>query len=81
MLPTVDDAAMLHTVDVAYCGWGCCLLWSAADDLDDAGCCVCCVGMLCDAMGRFRVSACSEAAQGHALSSLRVCSDFPLGFM
>ena len=46
MLHTVDDAAMCPAYAVEGCG-----LWSAADDLDDAGCCVCCVGMLRDAMG------------------------------
>ena len=45
MLHTVDDAATCPVYAVEGCG-----LWSAADDLDDAGCCVCCVGMLRDAM-------------------------------
>ena len=46
MLHRVDDAAMCPVYAVEGCG-----LWSAADDLDDAGCCVCCVGMLRDAKG------------------------------
>ena len=46
MLHTVDDAAMCPVYAVEGCG-----LWNAANDLDDAGCCVCCVGMLRDAKG------------------------------
>ena len=46
MLRTVGDSATCPVYAVEGCG-----PWNASDDLDDAGCCVCCVGMLRDAKG------------------------------